>query len=64
VTAFLEAEERFITGSPRGPFARISFGDIDGVTQGACGAVQIKMHPGAIRAYEDAGHTIADCLRP
>lgn len=64
VTAFLEGEERFLTGSPRGPFARISFGDIDGVSQGACGAVQIKMHPGAIRAYEAAGHTIADCLRP
>ena len=64
VTAFLAGEERFLTGSPRGPFVRMSFGDIDGVSQGACGAVQIKMHPGAIRAYEDAGHTIADCLRP
>ncbi len=62
--AYLEGEERFITGSPRGPFARMSFGDIDGVSQGACGAVQIKMHPGAIRAFEDAGHTVADCLRP
>ncbi len=64
VTAFLEGEERFNTGSPRGPFARISFGDIDGVSQGACGAVRVKMHPGAIRAYEDAGHNVADCLRP
>ena len=64
VKAFLEGEERFIKGSPRGPFARISFGDIDGKTQGVCGAVKVKMHPGAIRAYEDAGHRIADCLRP
>lgn len=64
VSTFLAGEERFITGSPRGPFARISFGDIDGVTQGVCGAVQLKMHPGAIRAFEDAGHTVADCLRP
>lgn len=62
--AYLEGEERFLKGSPRGPFTRLSFGDIDGVSQGACGAVQIKMHPGAIRAFEDAGHTIADCLRP
>lgn len=61
---YLEAEQRFVTGSPRGQFLFMSFGDIDGVSQGACGAVQIKMHPGAIRAYEDAGHTIADCLRP
>jgi len=40
------------------------FGDIDGVSQGVCGAVQVKMHPGAIRAYEEAGHTVADCVRP
>ncbi|MDE4174479.1 TAXI family TRAP transporter solute-binding subunit [Phaeobacter sp. PT47_59] len=62
--AYLEGEERFLKGSPRGPYTRLSFGDIDGVSQGACGAVQIKMHPGAIRAFEDAGHMIADCLRP
>ncbi len=62
--AYLESESRFIEGSPRGPFSKLSFGDLDGVTQGACGAVQIRMHPGAIRAFEDAGHTVADCLRP
>lgn len=62
--AYLEGEERFLTGSPRGPYTRLSFSDINGKDQGACGAVQIKMHPGAIRAFEDAGHTIADCLRP
>lgn len=61
---FLEGQERFTTGSPRGPFLRMSFGDVDGVSQGACGAVKVKMHPGAIRAFEDAGHTVADCLRP
>jgi len=62
--AFLEGENRFLTGSPRGPYLRLSFGSIDGIGQGVCGAVQIKMHPGAIRAYEDAGHTVADCVRP
>ncbi len=62
--AYLEGEDRFLTGSPRGPYTRLSFSDIDGVSQGACGAVQIKMHPGAIRAFEDAGHSVADCLRP
>ncbi len=62
--AYLEGEERFMTSSPRGPYTRLSFGDLDGKSQGVCGAVQIKMHPGAIRAYEDAGHSIADCLRP
>ncbi|WP_416882803.1 TAXI family TRAP transporter solute-binding subunit [Marivita sp.] len=62
--AFLEGEERFVTSSPRGPYLAMSFGDVDGVRQGACGAVQMKMHPGAIRAFEDAGHMVADCLRP
>ncbi|MEO9517581.1 MAG: TAXI family TRAP transporter solute-binding subunit [Paracoccaceae bacterium] len=62
--AYLEAEDRFVTGSPRGPYLGLSFGDIDGVTQGVCGSVQVKMHEGAIRAFEEAGHTIADCLRP
>ncbi|MFL4472161.1 TAXI family TRAP transporter solute-binding subunit [Tateyamaria armeniaca] len=64
VTAMLNAQERFEQGAPMGPYLNITFGDIDGVSQGACGAVQIKMHPGAIRAYEAQGHTIADCLRP
>lgn len=64
VTAFLAGQERFETGSPIGPNLALTFGDVDGVSQGACGAVQVKMHPGAIRAYEAAGHTIADCLRP
>ncbi|MFK7860858.1 MAG: TAXI family TRAP transporter solute-binding subunit [Granulosicoccus sp.] len=64
VTAFLEAQERFETSSPIGPNLALTFGDVDGVSQGACGAVAVTMHPGAIRAYEAAGHTIADCLRP
>jgi TRAP-type uncharacterized transport system substrate-binding protein len=61
---YLAGQERFETGSPRGPYLFLSFGDVDGVSQGACGAVEMKMHPGAIRAYEEAGHTVADCLRP
>ena len=64
VSAYLAGEDRFINGSPRGPFLALSFGDIDGSTQGICGAVQIKMHPGAVRAFEDAGHTVADCAKP
>lgn len=64
VTAYLNAQERFETGAPIGPNLNLTFGDLDGTGQGACGAVQIRMHPGAIRAYEAAGHTVADCLRP
>lgn len=62
--AYLEGQKRFLEGSPRGPFLMLSFGDVDGTSQGACGAVQIKMHEGAIRAFEEAGHSVADCLRP
>lgn len=62
--AYLDGEQRFLEGSPRGPFLMLSFGNLDGVSQGACGAVQVKMHAGAIRAYEEAGHSVADCLRP
>ena len=62
--AFLEGQQRFVEGSPRGPYLMLSFGDLDGVSQGACGAVQIKMHAGAIRAFEEAGRTVADCLHP
>ena len=62
--SYLAGQEWFETGSPRGPYLFLSFGDIDGKSQGACGAVTMKLHPGAIRAYEEAGHTIADCVKP
>lgn len=62
--AYLEGQERFETGSPRGPYLFLSFGDIDGAAQGVCGAVDMRMHPGAVRAYEEAGHAVADCVRP
>lgn len=62
--AYLDGEKRFVEGSPRGPFLNLSFGDLDGTSQGVCGAVQIKMHPGAVRAFEEAGHSVADCLKP
>ena len=62
--SYLAGQERFETGSPRGPYLFLSFGDIDGTSQGVCGAVTMKLHPGAVRAYEDAGHSIADCVKP
>ena len=62
--SYLAGQERFETGSPRGPYLFLSFGDIDGSSQGVCGAVTMKLHPGAVRAYEEAGHSIADCVKP
>jgi len=61
--SYLAGQERFETGSPRGPYLFLSFGNIDGKSQGVCGAVSMKLHPGAVRAYEEAGHTIADCVK-
>ena len=62
--SYLANQKRFVEGSPRGPYLFLSFGDIDGKAQGVCGAVTMKMHPGAIRAYEEAGHSIAECVKP
>lgn len=31
---------------------------------GMCGAMPLKYHPGAIRAWEEAGYTIPDCAKP
>ena len=62
--SYLAGQERFEAGSPRGPYLFLSFGDIDGTSQGVCGAVTMKLHPGAVRAYEEAGHIIADCVKP
>ena len=63
VSTFLKSKDRFFSGSPMGPYLGLTFGDVDGKSQGACGAVQVKMHPSAVRAYEDAGYTVADCLK-
>jgi len=62
--AHLEGETKMKAGAPFASYSGITYGDVDGVSQGACGFVQIKMHPGAIRAFEETGHTIADCLKP
>jgi hypothetical protein len=62
--AFLDNEDRMKSGAPFARYAGLTYGDLDGTSQGACGLVQIKMHPGAIRAFEEAGHKVADCLKP
>ncbi len=64
VSTYLASKDRFFAGNPMGPYLSLTFGDINGRDQGACGAVQVKMHPGAVRAYTDAGFTIAECLLP
>ncbi len=39
-------------------------GETDPAKTGLCGPMPIKYHPGAIRAWEEAGYSIPDCARP
>lgn len=44
------------------PFMRqVGIGETDVAVTGMCGAVPVKFHPGAVRAYRDAGLTLPDC---
>ena len=36
----------------------------DEPSNGVCGPSPYKFHPGAIRAWEEAGYTIPDCAKP
>lgn len=42
----------------------LNFGGIDQVIHGLCGANVVTFHPGAVRAWEEAGHTVPDCAKP
>lgn len=44
---------------------QVSLGEIaDTATTGMCGAMPLKYHPGAIRAWEEAGYSVPDCAKP
>lgn len=46
----------------KAPFAsNVGFGEVDIAVSGMCGANPIKYHPGAVRAWEEAGFDIDDC---
>lgn len=46
------------------PFmATLNFGVLDQKIAGLCGPNPVKFHPGATRAWEEAGHTIPDCAK-
>ncbi|MEL7114863.1 MAG: TAXI family TRAP transporter solute-binding subunit [Pseudomonadota bacterium] len=43
----------------------VALGEIEDIsTTGMCGAMPLKYHPGAIRAWEEAGYTVPDCAKP
>ena len=47
------------------PFmATLNFGDVSEKTNGLCGANIVKFHPGAVRAWEEAGYDLPDCAKP
>lgn len=39
-------------------------GETDPAKTGMCGANPLKYHPGAVRAWEEAGYTLPDCAKP
>lgn len=39
-------------------------GETDPAKTGMCGPNPIKYHPGAVRAWEEAGYTLPDCAKP
>lgn len=48
----------------KAPFAaNVGYGEVDIETSGMCGANPIKYHPGAVRAWEEAGYPIDDCAK-
>ena len=60
--AYIRSLDRF---KARTPFAKnINAGVIDVEKAGLCGANPVKFHPGAVRAWEEAGTPIPDCAKP
>lgn len=48
----------------KAPFAKgLLFGEIDEKKMAVCVA-GTKLHPGAVEAWEEAGHKVADCMKP
>ncbi len=49
----------------KAPFMRYTgVGLTDPAVTGMCGPMPAKYHPGAVAAWEEAGHKIADCAKP
>ncbi len=42
----------------------LNFGILDPRISGLCGPNPVKFHVGAVRAWEEAGHTVPDCAKP
>lgn len=42
----------------------LNFGVLDPKVAGLCGPNPVKFHPGAVRAWEEAGYSVPDCAKP
>ncbi|MEL7345671.1 MAG: TAXI family TRAP transporter solute-binding subunit, partial [Pseudomonadota bacterium] len=60
--AFLDNIDLYEAKAPFMPTVGLSF--TDPATTGTCGPIGIKYHPGAVRAWEEAGYTLPDCAKP
>lgn len=48
----------------RTPYARnVNFDVVDQATTGFCGSLNLRYHPGAVAAWEEAGYDIPDCAQ-
>jgi hypothetical protein len=41
----------------------IGLEDLDPVASGMCGLNPVRYHPGAVRAWEEAGYDVPDCAK-
>jgi len=60
--AHIEGLDRIRARTPFMP--TIWLGETDIAKTGMCGAMPMQYHPGAVRAWEEAGYTIRDCAKP
>jgi len=60
--AFLD---NLATFEAKTPFmSTIGLGKTEVETTGMCGPIPVKYHPGAVKAWEEAGYTLPDCAKP
>ena len=59
---FLDGIDAISAKSPMMP--TVWLGETGTEFTGLCGAMPIKYHPGAVRAWEEAGYTLPDCAKP
>ncbi len=60
--AFIENVSTYTGKAPFMP--SVGLGETDTSVTGMCGAVGIKYHPGAVKAYTEAGIELPDCAKP